>query len=114
MLAVLDRSQAVGFFEHSDEVTVIRKPDFLDDAFDGHVGAGQISAGAVKAHNVKVLGNGFAGVLFENAADVGLVVRQVFHQFFYAALNKAAAKTLSATWGRRSGRRGFYGYRTNS
>ena len=89
MLAVLDRSQAVGFFEHSDEVTVIRKPDFLDDAFDGHVGAGQISAGAVKAHNVKVLGNGFAGVLFENAADVGLVVQQVFHQFFYAALNKA-------------------------
>ena len=70
LLAVLDGSQAVGFFEHSDEVTVIRKPDFLDDAFDGHVGAGQISAGAVKAHNVKVLGNGFAGVLFENAADV--------------------------------------------
>ena len=34
LLAVLDWSQAVGFFEHSDEVTVIRQPDFLDDAFD--------------------------------------------------------------------------------
>lgn len=88
-IKLLKLLEILGFFEHSDEVTVIRKPDFLDDAFDGHVGAGQISAGAVKAHNVKVIGNGFAGVLFENAADAGLVVRQVFHQFFYAALNKA-------------------------